>query len=88
MLHGSQVSSKTCVEGLFQLIGFKLVRKSWLLLASSKRLRVVVDTSEKGAVDNKESRKRKLVAEIQKILELVACVLIPFLLFWQGSNIC
>ena len=60
-----------------------MVRKSWPLLASSKRLRVVVDTSEKGAVtfDNKESRKRELVTEIQKILELVACVPIPFLLF-------
>ena len=41
------------------------MRKSWPLLASSKRLRVVVDTSEKGAVtfDNKESRKRELVTE-------------------------
>ena len=63
--YGNQVSSKTCAEGV-STHRFQVGQESWLLLASSKRLRVVVDTSEKGvvAVDNKESRKRELVTEL------------------------
>ena len=72
--HRSQLSStKSCVEGLFQLISFKFAQEKLTPFSeSSEMLGVVVDTSEKGVVtvDNKESRKRDLVTEIQKILEL------------------
>ena len=71
--HRSQmVSTKSCAEGLFQLLGFRFARDKLAPFAeSSEMLGVVVDTSEKGVVklDNKESRKRDLVTEISQILQ-------------------
>ena len=71
--HKSQVvSTKSCAEGLFQLLGFRFAQDKLAPFAgSSKMLGVVVDTSEKGVVklDNKESRKRDLVMEISQILK-------------------
>ena len=64
--HGSQmVSTKSCAEGLFQLLGFRFAHHKLAPFAeSSEMLGVVVDTSEKGVVKiaNKESRKRDLVS--------------------------
>ena len=66
------VSTKSCAEGLFQLLGFRFAQDKLAPFAeSSEMLGVVVDTSEKGVVklDNKESRKRDLVMEISQILK-------------------
>ena len=70
--HRSQVTStKSCVEGLFDLLGFRFAHdKLAPFSASTEMLGVVVDTAQKGMVkvDNKESRKRDLVSEISLIL--------------------
>ena len=70
--HGQVSSTRACVEGLFQLIGFKFAQEKLAPFSTaSEMLGVVVDTSEKGVVmlDNKETRKLDLTTEIQKILE-------------------
>ena len=71
--HCSQVgSTQACVEGLFQLLGFKFASdKLAPFSTSTEMLGVLVDTAERGVikVDNKESRKQDLVAELQKILQ-------------------
>ena len=68
-----QVSStKACVEGLFNLLGFRFAQEKLAPFSTStEMLGVVVDTSRKGIVqvDNKEARKKDLVAEINKLLE-------------------
>ena len=70
--HRSQATStQTCVEGLFQLLGFRFASdKLAPFSGTTEMLGVVVDTSDNTAikVDNKESRKRELVGELQNIL--------------------
>ena len=60
--HCSQVgSTQACVEGLFQLLGFKFASdKLAPFSTSTEMLGVLVDTAERGVikVDNKESRKQ------------------------------
>ena len=71
--HCSQVgSTQACVEGLFQLLGFRFASdKLAPFSTATEMLGVMVDTAERGVVkvDNKESRKQDLVAELQKILQ-------------------
>ena len=71
--HGSQVvSTQSCVEGLFQLLGFRFASDKLAPFSNStEMLGVVVDTSDKQAikVDNKESRKRELVSELKNVLQ-------------------
>ena len=71
--HCSQVAStQACVEGLFELLGFRFAKDKLAPFATSTdMLGVTVDTAEHGVikVDNKESRKHDLVAELQKILQ-------------------
>ena len=65
-------STKSCVEGLFDLLGFRFAHdKLAPFSTSTEMLGVVVDTAQKGMVkvDNKESRKRNLVSEIKLILQ-------------------
>ena len=71
--HGSQMAStQSCVEGLFQLLGFRFASDKLAPFSNStEMLGVVVDTSDKKfiKVDNKESRKRELVSELKNILQ-------------------
>lgn len=71
--HRSQVAStKSCVEGLFQLLGFRFAREKLAPFSSAtEMLGVVVDTSEVGTVlvVDKESRRQDLTGELQKILQ-------------------
>ena len=62
----------TSLEGLFQLLGFRFASdKLAPFSTSTEMLGVLVDTAERDVikVDNKESRKQDLVAELQKILQ-------------------
>ena len=73
--HCSQVgSTQACVEGLFQLVGFRFASDKLAPFSTSTEMLgvvAVVDTAERGVIklDNKESRKQDLIAELQKILQ-------------------
>eukprot|EP00435_Cladocopium_sp_Y103_P052227 s792_g16.t1 len=70
--HQCQVAStKSCVEGLFRLLGFRFAQDKLAPFSTqTEMLGVVVDTSDNKfvAIDNKAGRKQELDAEIRSLL--------------------
>ena len=65
-------STKSSVECLFKLLGFRFAHDKLAPFAErSEMLGVILDTSKQGCIviDNKDTRKAELAAEITKILE-------------------